>query len=71
MSGQETRPPDAQLEANVRKKKLDKRNVRRGLRLARAERNTVLAAAVGGVSTAFANGLFGFVVEAVRAVLGQ
>ncbi|MFB6573152.1 hypothetical protein [Streptomyces noursei] len=55
----------------MREKKQGKRNIRRRPRLTRAERNAVLAAAAGGVSTALVNGLVGFVVEAVQAVLGR
>ncbi|MFI6347060.1 hypothetical protein [Streptomyces sp. NPDC050560] len=71
MSGQKTRPPDAQWEANVCETKQGKRKIRRGPRLSRAERNALLAAAVGGMSTAVVNGLVSFVVEAVRAALGR
>ncbi|MDV9171275.1 hypothetical protein R6V09_14240 [Streptomyces sp. W16] len=53
----------------MREKKQGKRKVRRRLRLADTQRNTVLAAAVGGASTAFVNGLVSLVAEAVRAVL--
>ena len=55
----------------MREKKQGKRKVRRRLLLADTQRNTVLAAAVGGASTAFVNGLVSLVVEAVRTVLGQ
>ncbi|MEV7393359.1 hypothetical protein [Streptomyces sp. NPDC091215] len=52
-------------------KKQGKCKVRRRLRLAGAERNTVLAAAVGAASTAFVNGLVSFIAEVLRTALGQ
>ncbi|MFF9559972.1 hypothetical protein ACF1DY_29665 [Streptomyces albus] len=46
------------------------RNGRRWPTLARAERITLLAAAVSGVSAVLVDGLAGFAVEVVRAVCG-
>lgn len=53
----------------MRENKQGKRKTRRRLLLADTPRNTVLAAAVGGASTALVNGLVSLVAEAVRAVL--
>lgn len=54
----------------MREEEQGRRRTRRRPRLARSERNALLAAAVGGVSTALVNGLIALVVEAVRAALG-
>ncbi|GAA2780481.1 hypothetical protein GCM10010521_69300 [Streptomyces rameus] len=70
MSGLESGPPDLPSEAQVREEEQGRRRTRRRPRLARSERNALLAAAVGGVSTALVNGLIALVVEAVRAALG-
>jgi hypothetical protein len=68
---QEACRPDAERETNVCEKNQGKLTIRRRPRLTRAGQNTVLTAAVGGLSTALANGLLGFVLEALRAMLGR
>ncbi|MFJ6101581.1 hypothetical protein ACIQHY_11340 [Streptomyces sp. NPDC092359] len=54
----------------MRDKKQDECRVRGGQRPVRPERSSVLAAAISGAVTALASGLVGFLVEAVRGVLG-
>ncbi|MGW8329829.1 hypothetical protein ACWGLE_18225 [Streptomyces sp. NPDC055897] len=55
----------------MRDKNLGERRVRGGKGPVRPERSSVLAAAISGAVTAIASGLVGFIVEAVRGVLGQ